>query len=679
MLMAGCDGIQDIEQKEECLEQKEDLIDAAFAQQRKEANQRNRRAPAIYNNGSSGAVLSAVYQAQPDLIAAILLQRSSVDFSFFKAGEPLNLEAAAQRIRGAEILLQSQDNASETLRRMASAISTSLSLPFGWQEGRLGAGPFDDFFPQEERTSDKTEIRNWAYHTAMLRGDFLLVDDQYLLLSAPSVSESLLNHAQQGSLQGPGSAVRIRLRAEAPGLRSAFERLWTFPELTASLEETYHTAPNDLLAALTLARSSCSHSDTASRFIDHSSCQTTMLAQHLDRKKRIELAAAHVTAAAHQALKENTGNDKAGAGWQTPVENRLSNTAKASAPGPQPVASPNKDEKRETARKKFEEYRRQFFSAELQRKNRMENISRKPLDVEIDSEAKMYFLENTPFERPPAGQTPQEMLYGAKNGKEGEFGRYIHNVLLAALRNTCTSSAAGGAQEVVFHTGRFTPPSNVLLQLAAMLDGRMPCQNVRITILANSPESAKFTPSSFAQRYAVKALLDYAAARHNTARSARLRYFEYLAQPVGQTSGASLLSSVFILGEDMMFSSADMSVRSYMMDTAHAVFIRNAPLLRHQYLQWVHQITSDALAAKELTESLASVPLDKFLEESVQDAQKAAAIIEPGRKQDLQARHEHIEQIAQLFRHVHGLAHDVLKRSWFSSAARDYNNLFRQL
>ncbi|HQH27091.1 MAG TPA: hypothetical protein PLP17_06815, partial [Oligoflexia bacterium] len=184
---------------------------------------------------------------------------------------------------------------------------------------------------------------------------------------------------------------------------------------------------------------------------------------------------------------------------------------------------------------------------------------------------------------------------------------------------------------------------------------------------------------SFAQRYAVKALLDYAAARHNTARSARLRYFEYLAQPVGQTSGASLLSSVFILGEDMMFSSADMNVRSYMMDTAHAVFIRNAPLLRHQYLQWVHQITSDALAAKELTESLASVPLDKFLEESVQDAQKAAAIIEPGRKQDLQARHEHIEQIAQLFRHVHGLAHDVLKRSWFSSAARDYNNLFRQL
>ena len=195
----------------------------------------------------------------------------------------------------------------------------------------------------------------------------------------------------------------------------------------------------------------------------------------------------------------------------------------------------------------------------------------------LDPTAEIYYIENLPFGRPEEEQRPVRS-YGAHNGLEGESGKHIHTVWLAALRNVCTMSSENNPQEVIFHNAYLFLPSNMLQLVGHMMDGQMDCRHVHVQVVTNSPETTDLNVINLAARYSAKALLTYYQKYRAPERAATFSYYEYKSPEKGSgRADRSLHSKVMVFGPDMFIGSANTDLRSYMMDSNNGVYIQNAP------------------------------------------------------------------------------------------------------
>jgi phosphatidylserine/phosphatidylglycerophosphate/cardiolipin synthase-like enzyme len=106
--------------------------------------------------------------------------------------------------------------------------------------------------------------------------------------------------------------------------------------------------------------------------------------------------------------------------------------------------------------------------------------------------------------------------------------------------------------------------------------------------------------------HVLKAFAEHAQA-HRDPRAARVRFFEYK-KPAGPV--LSLHSKVSVFGDDLMVGSANTDVRSYMMDSNNALFVRGAPKLRDAYLRHFSEVMADGARSRDLTDYFASVSRD---------------------------------------------------------------------
>lgn len=221
-------------------------------------------------------------------------------------------------------------------------------------------------------------------------------------------------------------------------------------------------------------------------------------------------------------------------------------------------------------------------------------------DIEA-SQLLVSFIENLHFD--PKATTPVRQ-FGVTDGAELKGGKEIHHLILKGLENTCAlAKKEDRPKRVIFHSAYWLPPANVIRAFKKMMDGTWDCGNVKVTILTNSSDTTDLKPINVIARYQLKAILETYTHERRKKESAEFEYFEYK-RPKGAKDEQihSLHTKLTLLGDDMIVGSANMDARSYMMDTNDAVFIRNAEYLVGQYGQWIDTITSDATLSTNLTQ-----------------------------------------------------------------------------
>jgi phosphatidylserine/phosphatidylglycerophosphate/cardiolipin synthase-like enzyme len=244
----------------------------------------------------------------------------------------------------------------------------------------------------------------------------------------------------------------------------------------------------------------------------------------------------------------------------------------------------------------------------------------------VDAGADIYYLENLPWYLASEGAQPVRG-YGAINTLEGEYGKHIHAAWLAAMRNVCAEASAASPQQVLMHNAYFFLPSNMMRQLAAMVDGSLDCRHVTIRVLTNSIETTDLNVVNVAARHAIKAFAEYHERSRDPQRAATVSYHEYRL-PAGALPGSaqqSLHSKVMVFGRDIYIGSSNADVRSYMMDSNNGLFIRNAPGLVREYTAWADTLIANPDRTVNVTDYFCTTPRAEMLEEDLATQQQLLA------------------------------------------------------
>jgi len=244
----------------------------------------------------------------------------------------------------------------------------------------------------------------------------------------------------------------------------------------------------------------------------------------------------------------------------------------------------------------------------------------------VDAGADIYYLENLPWYLASEDAQPARG-YGAINTLEGEYGKHIHAAWLAAMRNVCAEASAASPQQVLMHNAYFFLPSNIMRQLAAMVDGSLDCRHVTIRVLTNSIETTDLNVVNVAARHAIKAFAEYNEQARDPERAATVSYHEYL-RPAGALPGSaqqSLHSKVMVFGRDIFIGSSNADVRSYMMDSNNGLFIRNAPGLVAEYTAWAEWLIASPDRTVNVTDYFRNTSRAQMLEEDLATQQQLLA------------------------------------------------------
>ena len=312
-------------------------------------------------------------------------------------------------------------------------------------------------------------------------------------------------------------------------------------------------------------------------------------------------------------------------------------------------------------------------SRELRRKYRPENVR---TVFQVDEAAKLYYLENLPFSR----DLPRERVYGSANGLEGEHGKHIHAVWLQALEDACNQPPDSGTREVVFHNAYFFLPSNLLSKLGEMIDGTLDCSGVKIRVLTNSPGTTDLNVINVVAHQSMSAFGEYYSKHRDPARGAEFQYYEYLKQGDRTSSTISLHSKVDIFGPDIFVGSANADARSYLMDSNNGIFIRNAPVFRKAYLEWLDHLLENKTLIEDRTALILDTPHKELLEADKKLLRKRLTeILADGGKTPPIEVDPIVDLIAGYLQRLYELSGDILENRDPSAAKARFDSLFKLL
>lgn len=515
--------------------------------------------PTNVNSGPSGVFLSGLYARDMELLAYSVMHGQDIQLSK-GAGSPRSASTSREQkekklrtaLTAAKIYWQSRRTNERVLERTAARLKLSLAFLIHGEKLRPLYDTLTAYLPVGKRPDAREAIRDWDYLTEFLHHKLLIADDQQVVLGGRNMEDSY--HMSTNPLVEKyifkDTDVHLDLAAPSDDMKRSFERLWDYRVMTATLQDILQHAPNDYLVASQRSQKECSDGKLSMEAGSVEACRERLFARYFDPALRL------------------------------------------------------------AAQKQQMDSRAEIFRSSYQPP---QNAASKPL-IPLDESARIFYLENLPFLDNPSEGQPSQRAYGATNGSEGLSGKHIHEVWLKGLAQACRDAVAGGPREVVLHNAYFFPPSNLLGQLAEMVDGTLDCKNVQIIALTNSPATTDLGVINLAAHYSLKAFGEYYAEKRDLRRGATFQYYEYL--PEKDARGRSLYSlhsKVSVLGDRVIIGSANADVRSYMMDTNNGVLIENAPLFIEDYVARVRQILSDPGKTVNRTEDLTSRSLEQLL------------------------------------------------------------------
>lgn len=478
----------------------------------------------------SGIFLSGLYSKRADLMALAVLQGRELQAAGDSVPD-IDIDDLARLAKLARIYWRARTG--NIFQRLVARIQlAAISIVAGDV-----LDPIYDAVAENlpVRRRDLAEsLRDWEYVTDYLHQKLLIVDGAHVQLGGRNVEDTyhLRRDQLDEGLSFMDTDVRIDTTSGAESVRHAFERLWRFSRMVATLDEVRQHAPNDLSsnsAAFRAAGELC-----PARASD-------------DECFEREFAARARSIPEREALRREAMNERA-----------------------------------------------DHFESAL----RPDMQDPAPTTIPIDAGAKIHYIENIPF-RGKFGENLQGRSFGAENGREAWSGKRIHALALKSLESTCLAATPSRRIRVVINNAYFFPPSNLVDTFAKMLDGRLPCQHVDLTIVTNSRETTDLAIVNTLGRHIAFAFSDYLRSIRDKNSGASLRYYEM--RPGDGPVQASLHSKVWIIGEDVIVGSANADVRSFMMDANNAVFIRGAPAMLSALLSMTDATLADPTRARDLT------------------------------------------------------------------------------
>lgn len=549
-LTLGC-SVTSTEADSPCKNEKQRKIEASFGAETIDGRPAADMGISNLDVGASGLFLSGLYTKNAEIMALAMTRSEEAEDP--GASENEDSEISAESVKGLIKLagIYWKSRTGNLFQRLVTRIQLAfISAIYG--------DAFDDMYEAVaerlpiERRDLAAAVRDWDYVTDYLHQKLLLVDRKTMQLGGRNMEDAynLSSATQESGQLFVDTDVHAILATGGESVESAFERLWNFRPMVASVDEIRQHAPNEFAAnaeAISAAKDSCEDAPAIDElcfekeFVAHADLREDREAERFDEMSR---AAEHYWQEVHPLM---TTNDS--------------------------------------------------------------------MTIDIDPGARLFYLENIPFSGDPDSPL-QGRSYGARNGQEAQSGKRIHSLVLVALENVCKSATAERPKRVIINNAYFFPPSNLLDMLAKMLDGRLDCRHVDVTILTNSKESTDLAITNLFARHVAFAFSDHIQVMRDPEKSASFHYFE-----IQLSSGPikhSLHSKVWALGDDLIVGSANADVRSYMMDANNAMLIRNAPRMMEQYTANMDRMLADPKIVTNLTDYYRKTQRDQVVEEDLQ-------------------------------------------------------------
>lgn len=426
---------------------------------------------------------------------------------------------------------------------------------------------------EDERTNNFKHLTDYTHHKLlMLTGQ----TDQDFQLGGRNWQNSYhISDAEQALTNKylfMDTDVRIQLNSKNQDLVSNFDHLWKHPVLTIALNDVEKQFPSTMATQLKDLRDQClsaAKSNVAKKIA--SGLNADEMALVTDTRQRLEKF--NQDCGAYSSVKKNVDKEQ----FKLLVKDEFKQCIKSSHLAPSSSV-------KSSSQRVQEEYNSLITNKDAflaQQKSQSLNNSVK-LDLSQDKNAMITYLENVPYTK----KNPTVRLFGAQPDSDLNFsksGKYIHESLLKGMKNVCAKSTIEKPQTIVLHNAYFAPPSNLVEVFAHMVDGTWDCSGVSVEIITNSLDTTDLSAVNLFSRHTMKAFFDYAKVNYSE-KSAIFSLYEY--QKPSQGKVKSLHTKLAVLGDsDMIIGSANLDIRSYMMDTNNGIYISNAPNLVKTYMR----------------------------------------------------------------------------------------------
>jgi len=483
----------------------------------------------------AGLFLSGLYGKNPNVMALAVTEGQNIDTAALQSGASASPPEDLEKLKRLGQLYW-RANYGNGVTQIANRIKLSAAFALFGEQVNPVYEAFTAFLPVERDEAVQEQARkDWQHLTDFLHHKFLWVDQRHWVLGGRNIEDSYHMNANELSAKYTFMDTDAYLEVEAgqESITATFDRLWNFTTMVADLATVHEQAPNDTLVSGQWAIAECGYLKGRDE-VGHAACITeAMLPENRpSMKDRLQLNYEHMVERA----------DK----YEQRYQSRQPN-ARA----------------------------RQF---------------------EIAGDADVRYIENLPFDRrlSSAVSTNTDTVnaaarqLGAINGQELDSGKGIHALWQSALADVCQRATPEAPQRVYLHNAYFFMPSNLLSQIAQMIDGRQPCQDVTVVILTNSIETTDLNVVNVLARHSLKALFQHYGKHQAQNTGAQLEYYEYLPTADALSTGSlSLHSKVMVFGDTLYLGSANADLRSYMMDTNNGIIVSNATELLQTYRQWL--------------------------------------------------------------------------------------------
>ena len=571
------------------------------------------------NKAGSGLFLSGLYAKNPSLMVSAIKNGYQINPDVLAASTGDSAEQLEGLKKLGKIYYQAQYG--KGLDRVLGKLKLRLAFALYGEQVSPVYDAFSALLPVEQKNRSEKSLKEWRHFSDFLHHKLLLVDGHKVLLGGRNIEDSYHMNPNEMAAKYIFMDTDVELtldKSRANGLTAAYEKLWGFRDMVATISDIRKHAPNDVLTTMNYASESCDEVKPIGKD-QYSKCLESAMQTF-----------AHV-----------------------PLEKRLEDRSKLTE-------------------KHASDYRHQY---------KTKDASLRSKQFPIDESAEIYYIENLPFNI-ATPKEDLARSFGATNQYEGEGGKHIHATWLAALNNVCQQATADSnhgerLREIIIHNAYFFLPSNILAQLAKMADGRVPCGNVNVSIITNSIQTTDLNIVNILSRHSMKAFYDYYSDNRHPSKGANIHYYEYVAAT--DDVNLSLHTKVEVFGDDLFVGSANADVRSYMMDSNNGLFIRKAPNLVNSYVGWTKELINSGRVAP-VDQYFISTDRDEILKEDLLAVDASLAKYKAERWLDEEDVTGLKLRLVELLNQAYSLSVDIVSKASDSSQAQaQFNVMFKTI
>lgn len=242
------------------------------------------------NVGNSGLFLSGLYSKRGDVMAMAIQQGEGIEPSKLGQGSGKVTPQDKQSLKKlANVYWKSR--AGSAFQRLEAKGELYLAFAFYGQKVNPIYDTFTSVFPADKQFSEQ-EKRDWDHFTDFLHHKLILVDDARLQMGGRNVEDSYHMHPNPLTEKYVfmDTDVYVELEKGGDAVARAFQRLWNFDTMVATLDDVRQHAPNDVvtnLDAYRAAQTDC----TKAGVIDEACTDKAFYDRAKDRAQRVSLRA----------------------------------------------------------------------------------------------------------------------------------------------------------------------------------------------------------------------------------------------------------------------------------------------------------------------------------------------------------------------------------------------------